>query len=190
MVIQNDLETLSQEDADQVRQILSEPHLEEGTIRRIDNQRKYQVINYLMAVMKGDGELNKILTRISVDEELRRIRNGYECANDLPKNYLKAIEDAFGKWGIISFYRGRWEIKNPGLSEILPEISMKHIYTGSKKLEKAFKKNPVEEKLNFLLELQWRRIDNSYQKMFGGGIFQNYYAAEKWADENGSFARA
>ena len=190
MAIEDYLESLSQEDADQVRRILSEPHLEKGTIRRINNQRRFQVINYLISVLGSkDERLKKILSGISVDEELRRIRNGHECANGLPRNYLLAIDDAFGQWGILSFYRGRWEIKEPKPSDTLPEISMRHIYEGSDKLRKAFKKNPLEEKLNFLLELQWRRIENSYKNMFNIKP-KNYYELEADADENGPYARA
>ena len=133
-----------------------------------------------------------ILLGIKVDKELRRLRAGYECATCLPKNYLKAMEDAFGKWGVVSFYRGRWEIKEPNLSENLPEITMRHIHTGSKILNspRVFKKNPLEEQFNANLERRWRMIDNSYGLMFwANNQPKGYYDMEKWAEENGPFAR-
>ncbi|MFA4953289.1 MAG: hypothetical protein WC584_03630 [Candidatus Pacearchaeota archaeon] len=190
MTLKDYLEELSQGEVGQVRQILSEPHFEEGFLKRTFQQRKFYVINDLINILGEDEALKNILVNIKVDEELRRIRNGYECATCLPENYLKAISDAFGQWGIVSFYRGRWEIKNPDLSEDLPRISMKHIYTGSNKLRKAFKKNPLQGDLNFILEGQWKRIDNSYDIMFNDkSVPRNYYDLENRID-SGEFEKS
>ena len=190
MIIQDYLEELNQEEVVQVRQILSEPHFEKGFLKRTFQQRRFYVINDLIKILGKDEALKNILTGIKYDTELRRIRKGYGCATCLPPNYLKAISDAFGQWGIVSFYRGRWEIKKPDLSEDLPRISMRHIYTGSNKLRKAFKKNPVKEDLDFILERQWERVDNSYKNMFNSNYqFENYYDMENWIEENGLYAR-
>ena len=188
MILKDYLEDLNSEDAKRVRQILSEPHLEEGELKWLFQQRRLFVLNDLVKILGKDDKTKNIILGIKVNEERKRIRTGYECATCLPESYLRAIEDAFGKWGVVSFYRGRWEIKEPNLSENLPEITMRHIHAGSNILKspRVFKKDSLDANLESI----WRRIDNSYRLMFGSNYeFEHYYDLEKWAEENGPFAK-
>lgn len=188
MQIENYLKTLNDDEVAQVRKVLSEPHLEKETIGRTFQQRRFFILSHLIKILGDDEKTQGVLSGIRVNEELKRIRNGSACATNLPENYLKAISDAFGKWGVVSFYRGRWEIRNPDLSENLPEISMRHIYAGSVKLQKKFKKDFLDEKTLFLLEGQWERIKNSYDAMFNKNVSKNYYEREAEEEERRRFA--
>ena len=93
MILQDYLGDLASEDAEKVRQILSEPHLENGLIKQICQQRRFYVINDLINILGKDEKLVSILHGIKVDEELRRIRNGYECATCLPEDYADEFLD-------------------------------------------------------------------------------------------------
>ena len=174
--LKENLEELSSEEAELVRNILNEPHLSERELKKLVQQRRFHVIPGLSHIFGEDDKTKNILYGIKVDEELRRIRYGYECATCLPESYVDAVKNTFGKWGLISFYRGRWEIKNPDLSEDLPRLSMRHIRAGSDKLKKAFQINPLISDFNEHLKMQWNRINNSYNAMFGyEGTPKNYY---------------
>ena len=166
--ITDNIQELNPDEVEQVNRILSQPNRPEAEMRRLHQQQWYFVMNDLLRVLNANDKTKMLLNRIGVKEELKRIRNGLYCVQGLPEAYFRGIKDAFAEWGELAFYRGRWELGKPRKSDNLPQTSMRYIHTGSNILRdpKVFKKDPTAEKFNFLLGLQWNRIDNSYKAMF------------------------
>jgi len=161
MAIDEKIHDLSDEDVKFTLNVLGEPLVEKGVINRVSQNQKYQVINYLEIALGDDKEVNAFLWGIRVLEELKRIRNGFVCSSALPKDYVKTIDESFGKWGVLSFYRGRWEIKNPNLDENLPLITIRHVYTGSEIL-----KNKLRGDLNSEVRDEIKKRSSSIKKTY------------------------
>lgn len=149
--------------SEQVKLELTSHYVSEREAKMLIQIRPLFLPGYICKIIGTDNKVTEEIVRgIGNYEERRRVCYGHlSCAN-LPKEFKEEIKYIFGDWGPMSFYRGRWEIRDPDLTEDLGRIAMRHIYMGSTKLSKNLKKGLLEEQNKQSLKMTIDRIVNIY----------------------------